>query len=68
MKSLYPWIGWLYIAIAIGGLLVWLSAEPSRWFSAVVSSNVSLLVAGALLGLLVFGILMVIGESDTRGR
>jgi hypothetical protein len=34
----------------------------------VVSSNVSLLVAGALLGLLVFGILMVIGESDTRGR
>ena len=68
MKALYPLIGWLYIAIGIAGLLVWLFSDPTRWFGGVVSGNASSLVAGGLLALIVFGILMVVGESDSRGR
>jgi len=68
MKKLYPWIGWFYIVLGAIGLLIWLFAEPTRWFGSIVEGNVSSMIAGGLLALIVFGILMVVGESDSRGR
>jgi hypothetical protein len=68
MKAVLPWLGWFYIAAGVAGLVIWLFAEPSHLFGGVVEGNVSSMVAGGLLALIVFGILMVVGESDSRGR
>lgn len=68
MRRLIPLIGWFYIAIGVASMMVWFFGQPSRWFGHVVEGRMSMMVAGGLLALIVFGILMVIGESDSRGK
>lgn len=68
MRKLIPWIGWFYVAIGVIALLIWFLGNPSRWIGAAAAGQLSMLIAGGLLALIVFGILMIVGESDSRSK
>lgn len=68
MRRLIPYIGWFYIVVGVGALIVWFFGPIHRFIGYAAQDQLSMVVAGGLLALIVFGILMVIGESDSRDR
>lgn len=68
MRRPIVWIGWFYVAIGVVSLLLWFFGQPSRWLGYAAAGQLSMVVAGGLLALIVFGILMIVGESDSRDK
>ena len=68
MRRLIPWIGWFYVAVGVIALLFWFFGHPTRWLGQAAAGQLSTLIAGGLFALIVFGILMIIGESDSRDK
>lgn len=58
--------GWLFIAIGIAALLAWFFGDPHHWMGAAAVGQLRVIVASGFLALIVIGILMVVGETDSR--
>lgn len=68
MRRLFLFIGWFFILLGIAALMTWFFGDPYRWVGRAAQGQISVMIAGGLLALVVLGILMVIGETDSRGR
>lgn len=59
-------IGWLFILVGVAALYAWFLEETYLWIGAAAVGQLRTIVAGGLLALVVVGVLMVVGETDSR--
>ena len=67
MRRLIFGIGCAFVAVGLVGLAVLLTGQAHRWVGHAAEGQLWFIFAAGLLALIVVGILMVVGESDSRG-